>query len=413
MSQIFIKNWIKGHISDLISSLDAGVSVNGFDRPKSNGELGVLKVSAVSYGAFDPTANKAVIPEDICRLKESPKRGHIIVSRSNSPGLVAANVLVGDDYPDLFLSDKLWQLKPKPGIELCIEWLANFMSSTPVRYKLSKLATGTSDSMKNISKDDLLSLKVDIPPYREQKEIARILGCSNRAIYLTELMISAQKERHKWLMQQILTGKRRLPGFEKSWKEVKISDIFKPVRRKNNKSITHVLTASGEHGLVDQTEYFNRSVAGESLEGYYLLRRGEFAYNRSSMNGYPYGAIKRLDAYDEGVLSTLYLCFELSADCCYSDFYKHFFEAGVHNEQLRSIVQVGARAHGLLNVTLHDFFALKVLCPPIEEQKKIASTIDIAERELDLLRSQLRDLKEQKRGLMQQLLTGKRRVKVQ
>lgn len=130
------------------------------------------------------------------------------------------------------------------------------------------------------------------------------------------------------------------------------------------------------------------------------------------MNGYPFGAIKRLDAYDEGVLSTLYLCFELISKSCSSDFYKHLFEAGVLNKQLRGIVQVGARAHGLLNVTLEDFFAIKVKCPPLEEQKKIASFIDIADREIDLLRSQLEALREQKKGLMQQLLTGKVRVKV-
>jgi type I restriction enzyme S subunit len=102
----------------------------------------------------------------------------------------------------------------------------------------------------------------------------------------------------------------------------------------------------------------------------------------------------------------------MSSDSCHSDFYKHLFEAGELNIQLRKIVQVGARAHGLLNVTLHDFFALKLMCPPIEEQKAIASTIDVAERELDLLHAQLDALREQKKGLMQQLLTGNIRVKV-
>jgi type I restriction enzyme S subunit len=213
-------------------------------------------------------------------------------------------------------------------------------------------------------------------------------------------------------MQQLLTGRQRLPGFDKHWKEVHLRDIFNPVRRKNDKGVTHVLTASGELGLVDQTEYFNRSVAGESLDGYFLLRRGEFAYNRSSMNGYPYGAIKRLDEYGEGVLSTLYICFKPASESCHSDFYKHLFEAGVLNRQLREVVQVGARAHGLLNVTVHDFFSLKVPCPPIEEQRRIAAIVDIANRELGLLRSQLDALREQKKGLMQQLLTGKIRVKV-
>jgi type I restriction enzyme S subunit len=263
-----------------------------------------------------------------------------------------------------------------------------------------------------VSLTEFKKIRFPKPSKKEQDSIATIICCWDRSIDLTERLIAAKQERRTWLMQQLLTGKRRLPGFDGKWPEVYIRDIFKPVRRKNDKGVTHVLTASGEHGLVDQTEYFNRSVSGESLDGYYLLRRGEFAYNRSSMNGYPYGAIKRLDAYDEGVLSTLYLCFKISSENCHSDFYKHLFEAGVLNIQLRKIVQVGARAHGLLNVTLHDFFSLKVSYPPIDEQKRIAETIDVADRELDLLRAQLDGLREQKKGLMQQLLTGKIRVKV-
>lgn len=306
------------------------------------------------------------------------------------------------------LNQHIYRITPLDGVDK--NWL--YAALKMVTTRIERKAHGFKSSLLHVKKSDITDQHIHQPKIEEQGEIARILSVGNLHIDLTERLIAAKQERRTWLMQQLLTGKRRLPGFDGEWREVHIRDIFKPVRRKNDKGITHVLTASGEHGLVDQTEYFNRSVSGDSLDGYYLLHRGEFAYNRSSMNGYPYGAIKRLDAYDEGVLSTLYLCFKLSSDSCYSDFFKHLFEAGVLNEQLRKIVQVGARAHGLLNVTLHDFFALKVSYPSIDEQKAIASTIDIAERELDLLRTQLEALREQKKGLMQQLLTGKLRVTV-
>jgi len=310
--------------------------------------------------------------------------------------------------PRAVLNQHIYRITPHDEIDR--DWF--YAALKEVTSRIERKAHGFKSSLLHVKKSDITEQQIHQPKIEEQKEIARIISVINRTIDLTERLIIAKQERRTWLMQQLLSGKRRLPGFEGAWAEVHIRDIFKPVRRKNDKSITHVLTASGEHGLVDQTEYFNRSVSGESLDGYYLLRRGEFAYNRSSMNGYPYGAIKRLDAYDEGVLSTLYLCFKLSSESCHSDYFKHLFEAGVLNIQLRKIVQVGARAHGLLNVTLHDFFSLKVSCPPNEEQKKIASTIDVAERELDLLRTQLDALREQKKGLMQQLLTGKIRVKV-
>lgn len=331
--------------------------------------------------------------------------GDVIVSKVGDP---PCNSAVYDAEERAIVTQDV--IRIRPSVEVNPRFLSMLINSDIGRRRVHEIAID--GTRQRVSLTDFKKVRLPKPSKKEQDSIAATIDCWDRAIEITERLIAAKQERRIWLMQQLLSGRRRLPGFVSVWPGVQIRDIFKPVRRKNNKGVTHVLTASGEHGLVDQTEYFNRSVSGESLDGYYLLRRGEFAYNRSSMNGYPYGAIKRLDAYDEGVLSTLYLCFELSSEYCHSDFYKHLFEAGVLNEQLRKIVQVGARAHGLLNVTLHDFFALKLICPPIEEQKAIAATIDVAERELDLLRTQLDALREQKKGLMQQLLTGKVRVKV-
>lgn len=227
-------------------------------------------------------------------------------------------------------------------------------------------------------------------------------------------------------MQQLLTGKRRFEEFVFSgqlqstllgslpadWRIARLGELFKPSHRKNDDGVSRVLTMSGRHGLVDQRDYFNRSVAGKSLARYYLLRRGEFAYNRSSMKGYPFGAIKRLDRYEEGVLSTLYLCFELVEPEGDSDFYAHLFESGFLNSQLRRIAHAGARAHGLLNVSAGDFLKMSVPVPSVEEQRAIAGVLSAADREIDLLSEQLTALKEQKRGLMQKLLTGEVRVKV-
>ncbi len=128
------------------------------------------------------------------------------------------------------------------------------------------------------------------------------------------------------------------------------------------------------------------------------------------MKGYPYGAIKRLDKYSDGVLSTLYLCFALYSQKNNSDFFMHYFEAGVLNRQLRGIVQVGARAHGLLNVTAEDFFTLKTPVPSITEQKQIAYVINCCDRKIKLLRKERTAFLNQKKGLMQKLLTGQIRV---
>jgi len=278
-----------------------------------------------------------------------------------------------------------------------------------------------STNLASINSSQLKEFPVLLPNLLEQEKIVSIIKKWDFAIDLTGKLLAEKKQLRSGLMQQLLTGKRRFPGFGRhvagrklphDWSLVPLSELFKPVRRKNSKGIGRVLTASGAHGLVDQSTYFNRSVAGESLAGYYHLVRGEFAYNRSAMNGYPYGAVKRLDDHEEGVLSTLYICFVPNSEKCNSDFYLHLFESGALNRSLREVVQVGARAHGLLNVTLHDFFAIKVPCPPIKEQERIASLLNHADHEIRLFETQADALREQKKGLMQQLLTGKKRIQM-
>lgn len=189
------------------------------------------------------------------------------------------------------------------------------------------------------------------------------------------------------------------------WKTVRLGDAFRQITRRNDRGVSRVLTASGQHGLIDQTEFFNRSIAGKSLENYFLLERGEFAYNRSLMQGYPFGAIKRLDRYPVGVVSALYLCFATKNDLFWSDFAAQLFDSGLLNTELAPIAKIGARAHGLLNVTPQEFLDMQVPCPPPPEQRKIAailSSVDVAIERTEALIAKLRDLKT---AMMQDLLT--------
>ena len=262
-------------------------------------------------------------------------------------------------------------------------------------------------------------LKAPFPPLPEQEKIAEILSAWDRAIKQTRKLINAKQRLKNGLMQQLLTGRMRFPGFGKpaengalpdGWKEVRLQNLFSPVKRKNEKDCQRVLTASGAHGLVDQRDFFNRSVASTNLKTYYLLCNGEFAYNRSSMKGYPFGAIKRLTNYAEGALSTLYVCFAISGKSALPEFYEHYFESGYLNKSLRGIVQVGARAHGLLNITTDDFFHLKIPHPPLDEQEKIAAVLNACNREIEQLEKKEAALRLQKKGMMQKLLTGEVRV---
>lgn len=257
---------------------------------------------------------------------------------------------------------------------------------------------------------------VTLPPLPEQKKIAKILSSWDKAITTTEKLIANSQQQKKALMQQLLTSKKRLLDkngvrFSGEWKVSKLSKLFERVTTKNNGQSTNVVTISGQHGLIRQEDFFKKTVASETLDGYFLLKQGQFAYNKSYSNGYPMGAIKRLNRYPDGVVTTLYICFELSdSDRADSDFWEHYFESGLLNQGLSQIAHEGGRAHGLLNVKPSDFFSLKVPIPSFEEQQKIAAVLSSADQEITALQQKLNALKQEKKALMQQLLTGKRRV---
>jgi type I restriction enzyme S subunit len=254
---------------------------------------------------------------------------------------------------------------------------------------------------------------VPVAPIAEQRRVARILGAWDEAISKAGEILSATQRVKRSLMTSTLTGKRRITARSGAWAYIDFDHVFERVSRKNRAGNDNVLTISGQHGLISQRDFFNKSVASSDLSGYTLLHRGEFAYNKSYSAGYPMGAIKPLMGYEAGVVSSLYLCFRLRPEVEASfDFFRHYFEIGLLNEGLGGIAQEGARNHGLLNVGIGDFFKLRLHVPDKDEQGAIAAVINTAEAEERLQLKRLRALRSEKQALMQQLLTGRRRVRL-
>ena len=213
-------------------------------------------------------------------------------------------------------------------------------------------------------------------------------------------------------MQKLLTGKKRLKGFGGEWKLIKLGNIAERITRKNEEDNKNVVTISAQRGFVVQTDFFNKSVASEILDNYYLVHKDEFCYNKSYSNGYPMGAIKRLKSFDKAVVTTLYICFKLKETPKTNiDFFEQYSESGLLNKELVKVANEGGRAHGLLNVTPDDFFNMHMNVPSIEEQNAIASVLVDADKEIELANKKLTRLQEEKKGLMQVLLTGKKRIK--
>ena len=201
--------------------------------------------------------------------------------------------------------------------------------------------------------------------------------------------------------------KLRFPGFDEPWKVEKLSDFAERVTRKNTNNETSLpLTISSKDGLVDQISYFNKTVASKDMSGYYLLKNGEYAYNKSYSVGYDFGSIKRLDRYDMGALSTLYICFALKKHD--SDFIKAYFDSLKWYREIYMISAEGARNHGLLNVPTNEFFDTKHYIPQnITEQRKIADFLIILDRRITAQQSLVDNLKKYKRGLISEILRQK------
>ena len=176
--------------------------------------------------------------------------------------------------------------------------------------------------------------------------------------------------------EKALVPQIRFAGFTDPWEQRKLGEVARRVTRKNENGDSDLpLTISAQYGLVDQRTFFNSQVASKDMSGYFLLHRGEFAYNKSTSTDSPWGAIKRLEKYDMGCVSTLYICFELlSGD---PDFLVTYYETDRWYKSVQLIAAEGARNHGLLNIAPDDFFETQICIPKrIDEQRRIGAFFD-------------------------------------
>ena len=291
-------------------------------------------------------------------------------------------------------------------------FMENFLTFAPIISYYNKVSTGSLIEKQRVHFSKFLKFAFPLPSLQERKKIAAILSTQDKVIELKEKLLAQKQQQKKYLMQQLLTGKRRLPGFGGEWKTIHLNEISCRIETKNTVGNNNVLTISAQYGLINQTEFFDKVIASDDKSNYYLLSKDEFAYNRSYSKGYPYGTIKRLKRYVQGVVSPLYICFAVNKKLASLDFLEQYFEASIINREIQSIVQEGARNHGMLNVAVDDFFRIKITMPEIEEQKEIAKILSTADHEIDLLQKSIEAEKQKKKALMQLLLTGKVSVRI-
>jgi len=248
------------------------------------------------------------------------------------------------------------------------------------------------------------------PSVDEEVCISNLLTKFDEIITLHQRKLEHLNLKKKALLQKLFPKngecypELRFPGFTDAWEQRKLCQITKRITRKNGGQSDLPLTISAQDGLVDQRKYFNRQVASRDMSNYYLIKKGEFAYNKSYSEGYPFGAVKRLDYYDIGALSTLYILFEITDNNISSDFIVSYYMTHLWYKEISKRAAEGARNHGLLNISTEDFFDSDLNIPnSIEEQVKIGNFIKQLDKFITLHQRKLDHLQLQKKALLQQM----------
>lgn len=262
----------------------------------------------------------------------------------------------------------------------------------------------------SLSKDTIEKIKVFIPQLDEQRKISEMLSVIDERIATQNKIIEDLKKLKSAIIDKSFcypnesSPQKRLTGFTDEWLLVQLSDICQRVRTKNaNNQCTSVLTIAAQFGLVSQEDFFNKSVASDNLGGYYLLQKGDFAYNKSYSGDYAWGAVKRLECYSEGVLSPLYICFRPDTRRIDSDFLAHYFESKKWYKGIADIAGEGVRNHGLLNLSVNDYFKTIHRIPSLQEQKAIANVLNKLTSKISIEKKLYDDLLLQRQYLLQQM----------
>lgn len=274
----------------------------------------------------------------------------------------------------------------------------DFAYNQLLHYNLNRYIFGSGQPL--VTAGQLKSLRIPLPPLAEQEKIAEILSTWDKAIERQTQLIQKLELRKKGLMQQLLTGKKRLPGFTDEWKKVKAGLIFKSVSIRSNKQEI-LLSATQEHGVIPRDMLESRvTMPTGDLSSFKLVDVGDFVISlRSFEGGIEYSQYR-------GVVSPAYTVLKKALDVD-SAFYKAYFKSNDFIQRL-SIAVIGIRDGK--QISYSDFAYIKIPFPALQEQTAIANILSSSDEEIRLAQDKLAAMKEQKKGLMQVLLTGKRRI---
>jgi len=368
-------------------------------RPRNNpiyynGSIPFVQTSDVVNSKGKISIYSQTLNEKGLAVSKKFNKGSILIT-------IAANIgYAGVLQIDMACPDSLIGLSCKEKVN---NYFLNYLLEIE-QPKMDYLAVAA--AQKNINIEFLKPYAFNLPSLPEQQKIASFLSAVDEKIQQLNKKKALLEQYKKGVMQQLFSGKLRFKDEDgqayPDWEKIQLIKIAKRVTRKNKENNLNVLTISAQMGLISQLEYFNKSVSAKNVTNYYLLKKNEFAYNKSYSSGYPMGAIKRLNRYEKGVVSTLYICFAFNEKVSLS-FMEQYFEFGKQNIELEKVAQEGARNHGLLNIGVNDFFNIDLKIPLLPEQQKIANYLSALDAKIETVNQQISKTQEFKKGLLQQM----------
>lgn len=396
------QDWNLKQLKDIVTEARLG---GNYSNSESGKGLPLIKMGNLGRGRISLNKVEYVSDEEIVAADDMLQTGDLLFNTRNSLDLVGKVAIWQDELPKAAYNSNLLRYKFDSSNVFSNYFMNHLFNSHYALSQLRGFAIGTT-SVAAIYARDMKRFYVALPSLPEQKKIADILSKWDEGIEKIEELIDASKKLKKALCQQLLTGKKRFKEFGGNALNIdKLKKHLVECRGKNKQNnISTVLSVTNTRGFIEQSMQFSRVVASKDLTTYKIIKRGEFGYNPSRIN---VGSVDLLTSFETGILSPIYVIFKTKGSLT-SEYLKHFLETHSFFEQMKHLTQGTVRD----NLSFDSLCQIKMFIPEINEQQKIASVLNAADKEVELLNNKLEALKQQKKGLMQKLLTGKIRVKV-
>ena len=385
-------------------------------RKNTNNESTLPLTISAQYGLVDQITyfNNRVASRDVSNYF-LVLNGEFAYNKSTSDGYPFGAVKRLDLYEKGVLSTLYIVFAPKSDQKINSDFLTIFFDTDRWHKGVAERAAegARNHGLLNISAEDFFEIPLSVPcDITEQSKIGAYFKQLDNLITLHQRKYDKLLNIKKSMLEKMLpkngndVPEIRFKGFTDAWEQRKLGELVERVIRKNtNNESTLPLTISAQYGLVDQITYFNNRVASRDVSNYFLVLNGEFAYNKSTSDGYPFGAVKRLDLYEKGVLSTLYIVFAPKSDQkINSDFLTIFFDTDRWHKGVAERAAEGARNHGLLNISAEDFFEIPLSVPcDITEQSKIGAYFKQLDNLITLHQRKLEKLKNIKKSMLEKM----------